>query len=135
MVSLRRFLGGSSTETSVPGSSDIEASKGGMKRSRLLILGGIIVIAVLADIVFLNTLRAGGPRHPSPVLPAIASLHELRSLVKDHPEDPALRLSLGQAYLRIHHYLSASQEFGSALKSRGDEWAALTGRTQANIHL
>lgn len=122
-------------ETSALSQSTQAGNRGLFTRPRLLILGVILAAAVLADVVALNTIRAGKRQPPSPVLPAAASLHDLRALVKDHPQDLSLHLSLGQAYLRIHHNLSASEEFGIVLSSNPDEWAALIGRAQANIRL
>lgn len=107
----------------------------GSIKPKLLILGVVVILAVAADVLVMGAFRAKRRLPPSAVLPAIVSLHELRLLVREHPEEADLHLSLGQAYLRIHHYLSASEEFSACLNSHGDERAALTGRAQANIRL
>ena len=128
MFSKRRRLSGSAN-------SSLSIGYKGSVNLKLLILGAVVILAVAADVLVLGAMRARKKTPPSPVLPAVASLHELRSLVREHPDEAALHLSLGQAYLRIHHYLSASEEFGACLKNHGDEWAALTGRAQASIRL
>jgi tetratricopeptide (TPR) repeat protein len=94
----------------------------------------VILAAVLLDAAVI--LFRGKPQPTTSILlPNIAQLPELRTLARENPRSADLHLALAHVFLDNKHYLSAQEEFSTALNAGAEEWGTRKGRAQANIAL
>lgn len=115
-----------------PGSQNVKGKSAKKRGSRINLILGVIVIALILAITGAGALALGAvSKQKAPTTMAGARISDLEAQVKSHPKDPDAYLSLADAYFSAKDFSSARRVLGEMKSSLEPTGVALAINTYA----